>query len=156
MGGFAALVTGAELDSVACVVSLAGADLGRMGRAATADAQVARAAAEQLGAWSAPLRSLGGETLVAELVAEADRFDLAARAPALAGKPVLLVAGRRDEDTPLAEHHAPLVQALRGAGAPRLGEVVLDADHAFSDRRIALARAVVGWLGESCRAPAAD
>jgi pimeloyl-ACP methyl ester carboxylesterase len=153
MGGFAALVAGSELESVACVVSLAGADLGRLGRAATADAATARAIAARLDAWGAPLRSLGGETLVAELVAEAGRFDLVRRAPALARKPVLLVAGRRDEDTPLAEHHAPLARALREAGAARLAEVVLDADHAFSDHRVALARAVVGWLDATCLAP---
>jgi hypothetical protein len=28
--------------------------------------------------------------------------------------------------------------------------VNLDADHAFSDKRMALARSVVGWLNEEC------
>jgi hypothetical protein len=48
-------------------------------------------------------------------------------------------------------HHAPVVAALRAAGAGRLREEVFDADHAFSDHRVALARAVLDWLEASCR-----
>ena len=78
-------------------------------------------------------------------------FDLLTQIPALAPKPLLLVAGARDETTPPAEHHAPLVAALQAAGAPHLHHAILDADHAFSQRRIALSRAVTEFLVEECR-----
>jgi len=48
-------------------------------------------------------------------------------------------------------HHAPLVSALAGAGASRVRAVTLDTDHAFSDRRIALAHLLVDWLDRECR-----
>ncbi|MCX5738535.1 MAG: DUF1749 domain-containing protein, partial [Proteobacteria bacterium] len=78
-------------------------------------------------------------------------FDTTQRAAALAARPVLLVAGARDTVTPPTVHHDPLVAAFAAAGAAHTDSVVLDADHAFSDKRIALAHAVVGWLGSECR-----
>jgi dipeptidyl aminopeptidase/acylaminoacyl peptidase len=150
MGGFLALHSGSRLDDVACVASLAGANLGLMGRAARADPAQARAAEARLGAWSGPIRGTTPERLVAELAENADAFDTLGRARALAGKPLLLVAGARDSVTPPEVHHEPLVAALRAAGATRLRDVVLDADHAFSDSRIALAREVEAWLREEC------
>lgn len=151
MGGFAALHTGAELPEVDCVVSIAGANLGAAGAGAAADPALAAGLARAFDAWRAPLRGTTGDALVAELAASPARFDVVVRAPALARKPVLLVAGTRDTDTPPAQHHVPLANALRAAGAARFDEWVIDADHAFSDHRIALARAVTGWLAEDCR-----
>jgi pimeloyl-ACP methyl ester carboxylesterase len=151
MGGFAALRIGGELVDVDCVASLAGANLASRGYAAQSDPELARAIADQLQLWSAPLSGTSGAALVAELSTAGTDFDLLRQVPALAAKPVLLVAGARDETTPVAEHHAPLVAALRAAGARSLSDVVLDADHAFSQRRVALARIVTRWLAESCR-----
>jgi hypothetical protein len=151
MGGFAALHAGADLPEVDCVVSIAGANLGAAGAGAAADPAFAAGLAAAFDAWRAPLRGTTGAALVAELAESAARFDLVARAPVLAAKPVLLVAGTRDIDTPPAQHHVPVASALRAAGAAQFDEWVIDADHAFSDHRIALARAVTGWLAEHCR-----
>jgi dipeptidyl aminopeptidase/acylaminoacyl peptidase len=150
MGGFAALVTASERADVTCVVSLAGADLGRFAHA-VADPQAAAAVAARVEPSLGPLRGTSGEALARELAADAARFELGARAPALAAKPVLLVAGTRDTDTPPAEHHEPLVDALQDAGAARLSTAVFDADHSFSDKRVALAQRVATWLERECR-----
>jgi hypothetical protein len=64
---------------------------------------------------------------------------------------VLLVAGSRDAVTPATAHHDPLVAAFAAAGAKHTRGVVLDADHAFSDKRIALAHTLVEWIGTECR-----
>jgi len=151
MGGFAALHAGARLQAVDCVVSIAGANLASRGYAARADPTIARAIAAQLEAWSAPLAGTSGAALSEEVIAAGTAFDVLTRVPELARKPLLLVAGSRDETTPPAEHHAPLVAALEARGAQALRHVVLDADHAFSQRRIELARAVTGFLAEACR-----
>jgi pimeloyl-ACP methyl ester carboxylesterase len=151
MGGFAALVVASERADVTCVASLAGANLGRAGGLAASDPAAATAVAARLEAGTAPLAGASGEALARELADGAARFDLAARAPALASRPVLLVAGARDTDTPPGEHHEPLVEALEHAGAARLSTAVFDADHAFSDKRIALARRVSDWLASACR-----
>lgn len=150
MGGFLALVTTAEHTEVACTVSLAGANLGLMGKGAAADPKARARIESALGASGGPLRMAPRYEPVAELIANAEGFDVTRRAPALAGRPVLLVAGSRDVVTSMAQHHAPLAAALAAAGAKQTDQIVLDADHAFSSQRIALARGVVEWLDRSC------
>ncbi len=150
MGGFAALRTGGGLEAVRCVVSIAGANLGARSAALRGDPAVARAVAAQLQRWSGPLAGTSGDAMVAELIDAGADFDLQAQAPALARKPLLLVAGSLDETTPPLEHHVPMVVALEEAGAVSLSQVVLEADHAFSGRRIALARVVTDWLATRC------
>ncbi len=151
MGGFAALRTGGGLVAVDCVVSIAGANLASRGYAAEEDPAIARAIAAQLQAWSAPLSGTSGEALTRELAEAGTDFDLLTQIPVLAPKPLLLIAGSRDDTTPPAEHHAPLVAALTAADAPHLHHTILDADHAFSQRRVALSRAVAEFLVEECR-----
>jgi len=149
MGGFLALTVASERADVRCAGSLAGANLGLFGLAAADPKQ--RTQIEQ--GFAAALRPIHGATLaglVDELVANAEPFDPTRRAPALAGRPLLLVAGARDDVTPPAVHHDPLAAALRAAGATQVDAVVLDSDHAFSGARIALAHALVEWLERSC------
>ena len=148
MGGFLALTAGATDERVACIASIAGANLGAM---RAPDAAAAEAAARRLDGMSGPIAGTSGAELVAEIAAAGDRYDTRRLAPELASKPVLLVAGKRDRVTPPERHHAPLAEALRAAGAAQLRTSILDADHAFSPARIALARTVVNWLAESCR-----
>jgi pimeloyl-ACP methyl ester carboxylesterase len=151
MGGFMAIYAGSELPEVDCVASLAGANLGLLGKSAAGSPDRATAAAKQLDRWSGPIRGASGEGLVRELVDGAEQFDTTNLAEPLAGKAVLLVGGTRDEVTPMDVHHRPLVAALLAANARRLTDASLDADHAFSDKRIALSRLVVSWLQEECR-----
>ncbi len=150
MGGGLALISAAELPAVKCVASLAGADLGRTARALAADSRAEQAAAARFGEWGAGRIRGSGAAIVAELEANPARFSLETHAAALAAKPVLLVAAARDDVTPPAQHHDPLVAALRAAGAARLRTVSLDADHAFSEVRVALARTLIAWLASSC------
>ena len=150
MGGFLALAAGSEQSAVSCIGSIAGANLGRM---AVADTATADAAARRLDAMSGPIRGNPGARLVAEIAENALAFDTTRRAPRLATKSLLLVAGTRDRVTPPEVHHDPLEAALVAAGARRLRVARLDADHAFSPRRVALARNVVDWLDESCDGP---
>jgi len=151
MGGFAALRTGGGLVGVDCVVSIAGANLASRGYAAEEDPAAARAIAAQLQAWSAPLAGTSGEALTREVTEAGTDFDLLTQIPVLTPKPLLLIAGARDQTTPPAEHHAPLVAALQAARAPYLHHTILDADHAFSQSRVALSRTVAEFLVEECR-----
>jgi hypothetical protein len=76
--------------------------------------------------------------------ANAERWDATAHARALSDRPILLIGAtfKADQDG--------LVTALNEAGARRVTALAWDTDHSFSDRRIALARAVTGWLRSSC------
>jgi hypothetical protein len=150
MGGFLALLTGAGDPKVSCVASISGANMGRFGMAAADPAR--RADLEKaLGGWSGPIRGASGKQLVKELIANASTWDTTQTAAKLAKRPVLLVAGVRDTVAAPPTHHDPVVAAFAAAGSTQVTAVVLDADHAFSDKRIALAHALVDWLATECR-----
>lgn len=152
MGGFAALVVGAERDDTRCVGSLAGGNFGALAEAIEASPDVRRQMAANLDRWSGPLVGPDGATLVEEVLSNADRFDTRRYAKALAGKSLLLTAASLDDVTPITLHHDPLVEELRKAGAKELTTRVFPNDgHSFSAHRIALARTLVGWLDSSCR-----
>jgi uncharacterized protein len=152
MGGAVALISAAELAEVRCVASLAGANLGALAERVNASPEAAKAAAAQFQSWGeGRVRGVSGEATIAELLANRERFTLTRHAATLATKPTLLVAGARDDVTPPAAHHAPLVAAIRAANGTLLDETTLDSDHAFSETRIALADTLVAWLA-SCRA----
>jgi uncharacterized protein len=148
MGGWLALMATAADPSVACVGALDSRNVGAYGlllrRDRAADSQ--RVAADDwLTAPGAPYRAEGGRGgLVAEMKANAERWDATAHARALSDRPILLIGAtfKADQDG--------LVTALNEAGARRVTALAWDTDHSFSDRRIALARAVTGWLRSSC------
>ena len=151
MGGFAALITGAELTRVDCVVSMAGANLGGLVRILADSPDQAATFAASLDAWSGPIKGLSGKDLIEQISVNVDRFDTIARVDVLAQKNLLLIAGGRDIVTPAAAHHAPLVEALEAAGAVSLETTIFDqADHSFSGQRIALAIRVADWLETVC------
>ena len=149
MGGWLALRGAAADPEVRCVAGLEIADMSRRG--ARGDSAATKARADFV-AYTTDLTSPGGplraavpaESLVNTLVANADAWSLPAAAPALRGRPVLLLDNAVNVD------HAPLVAALRKAGARRVTTHVWPTDHSFSDRRVGLARTVVGWLGRTC------
>jgi fermentation-respiration switch protein FrsA (DUF1100 family) len=151
MGGFAALLTGARTPEARCVASVAGANMGAMAPA-LADPTAAQQTAAQFQSWAEGfIRDASGETLVKELQTSQGAMDITQGAAALAARPVLLVTGARDDVTPAATNHDPMLTALRTAGSKHVSELRLDSDHAFSDARIALARGVVDFLQQHCR-----
>ena len=139
------LMTAATNDRVRLAASLAGANLGAMWLHAAGHEDRAKALEAMMGSLTAIQRGATGQGLVAEMREHQREWDLAARAADFKGKPILLVAGSRDDDIPPAFHHAPLVRALEVAGT-RTSVLELDADHMFADKRIALARGLLGWL----------
>jgi uncharacterized protein len=145
MGAWLAMLGAAADTSIACAGALELGDMARIGVAMNADTAADR---EFTGytAWltepGAPLHARAAD-LVGELKANGSRWTVAANAPALAGRTLLLLDNHHNEN------HAATAAALRRAGA-RLTADVWRTDHSFSDRRIALAHAVVRWLRTGC------
>jgi uncharacterized protein len=151
MGGAAALISAAELAEVGCVASLAGANFGALADRVRGGPEAASAVAAQFQArGEGRIRGVSGEGIIADLLVQPERFRTTRHAAALARKPVLLVAGARDDVTPPAEHHTPLANAIAAQPGALLTARVLDDEHQFSQTRIALTRTVLAWLGESC------
>jgi len=152
MGGFAALIAGAESSDIDCVASIAGANLGGFALAAADSPPVRAGMAASLDSWSGPIRGASGAALVDEVLMNRVRFDTNGKAALLAPKALLLVAGLLDDVTLATMHHDPLVEALRAAGADSLEtEIFAEGDHSFSGQRIRLARTLVKWLDDDCR-----
>jgi pimeloyl-ACP methyl ester carboxylesterase len=82
------------------------------------------------------------ESVADEVIAKRSQWDLVAAAPRLAGLPILSVSAKHG----IAEANQALVAAIRHAGNRDLAAIEMDTDHSFSDHRIALSKAVVGWL----------
>jgi dipeptidyl aminopeptidase/acylaminoacyl peptidase len=152
-GGLVGTITVARDPEIRCYAHLAGANFGVTGLAARADPGVRAAVAAALGG---NLEAAGGvlstdvDALTDEIVDGAETWMTPAYAPELAARPLLVVAGTRDEATPPEQNHAPFIAALEQAGAGRVTELVLDDDHSFSASRIQLARRLVDWQAAEC------
>lgn len=88
--------------------------------------------------------------LTAMTPAEFDRMSPIVQAPRLVEKNVLLVGASRDTVSPLETSHKPIAKAMRDAGVRAFDEVILDSDHTFLTKRIALAQLMIGWLRQRC------
>jgi pimeloyl-ACP methyl ester carboxylesterase len=144
LGGFLAARYAAAHDGVAGVVLIDPWNVGATGKQVTAHPETRQDAIADLGDDFG--NSLAG-TDAARLMAEAERhaqdWDLLDTVPALATKPVLIVAAEHGN----AAQVAPLAAALKGRRGAQVQAVTLPSDHAFADRRIGLASVAVDWLG---------
>jgi pimeloyl-ACP methyl ester carboxylesterase len=148
MGGWLALLGAAADTGVRCVGGIEFADMARRHGDTKADS-ADRKEFEDYTAWltapGGPLHATeSAPQLVRSLEASSDRWSLPGVAPALRDRTVLLLDNTHNHD------HAPMVEALRRAGASHVTALVWPTDHSFSDRRIELARTVVGWLRSGC------
>ncbi|MDX1745602.1 MAG: hypothetical protein R3324_06670, partial [Halobacteriales archaeon] len=152
-GGFVGALTAARDPAVRCYAHLAGADLGALAFASRDDPSVREAVRASFGidvVASGGVIDANVDTLIAQIESRGQEYPTPAYATDLASRPLLLVAGTRDEATPKDVHHDPFVAALAEAGADRVTEVVYDDDHAFSAHRIDLSRRLVDWQAAEC------
>lgn len=152
MGGWAALIATARDQRVHAVASIAGWNVGRFGRSLV-DPQRFAAEVKDNERVLPPLRGTSAISITREEATNAEEWDLVGYVPQLVNRPVLLIAGQRDAVTPIPENHAPVVAEFTRLAAQHVSDVVLDADHAFSDRRVSLARQLVAWLASLSVAP---
>ena len=141
MGGFMAARAGADGDVIGTALIDAW-DIGAE-RAAVAD-PVRRQTMidEELRGDMPPLAGTSIDAILAEIAAPGDALSLRALLPALAERPLLIIGARRGAGSDAAD----FARRARAAGAQAVTSEVMDTDHSFSDHRIALAAALVGWL----------
>jgi uncharacterized protein len=147
MGGWASLMTASDDPAILGAASLAGWNVGLEARLLSANPRERARLLGMIDESMGPLRPTYSDLLVKEIRQHGAEWDVEQRAALVAERPLFLAAGSRDAEVPPARHHVPLIDALRAAGASRLTELVWDTDHAFSDHRVALARATIDWLG---------
>jgi dipeptidyl aminopeptidase/acylaminoacyl peptidase len=150
-GGWTALMSAARDDDIGCAISVAGANMAVWARQIVRDAegrQFWEGMLEEYASGS-PARGRGKESVM-ELLEHSSDYDLITHAGALAQKPLLIVAGWKDQEITLEETILPLVRALQAVGAPRLTPITLNDDHMFQATRSELHKEVTDWLNRVC------
>lgn len=143
LGGFLAARYAAAHDDVAGVVLLDPWNVGATGKRVAAHPETRQDAIADLGDdFGNSLAGTDAARLMAEVERHAQDWDLLDTAPALAGKPVLVVAAEHGN----AAQVAPLAAALKASRGAQVQAVTLPSDHAFADKRIGLAAVTVDWL----------
>lgn len=150
MGGFLAARHAAAHEGVAGVILLDPWNAGAVGKEVRAHPETRQDRIAAMGEdFGNSLAGTDAATLMREVEANADDWDLANAGAGLAGTPLLVVGAQRG----LAPSNAALVSALKSRPGARVQSLTLPSDHAFADHRIALAAATVSWL-DARRAPA--
>jgi pimeloyl-ACP methyl ester carboxylesterase len=144
LGSFAALQAGARDPRVKAIAAISPWSPHVAGEDAARDPQVRQQVRDAWQSAMGPLKGTSGEVLAEEAIRRGPEWRFERLAPRLADRSVLLVGGTRDRGTTL--YMAPLAAALKATPSVRLSEAVIDTDHNFSDRRVALARTVIAWL----------
>lgn len=142
-GGNVSLAACAEDPSIQSAIAVAS---NSMMAAPTAEAaEQARIGLERVNRLSAGRVDVAG-VLNDMTPADYDRMRPTVRAAHLVDRNVLLIGAQRDTVAPLETCHKPIAQAMRDAGVRIFDEVILDSDHGFLTKRIALARLIIQWL----------
>lgn len=137
-GGPAVLKAAAADPRIRAVALIDGTDM-------RSDVDELKAHPQEAIAWMDSLLAVrlgSGKAVTDEIVSQADWWNPATAKEGLAGKHVLLVVASRGTG---AEPVARPTMAEMFKDSARLTAVMLDADHGFSDRRIALTRTVLSW-----------
>lgn len=136
MGGWVTVHTAAHEHGLRGAVLISAADM----------ASLARMSRDSVAAWMATdMESLSGTSptqMADEVMAHSADWNFASSYPGLANTPLLVVTS----DDGLARANDALVAAVRARGNRNVTTVHLATDHSYSDKRIALEAAVIGWL----------
>ncbi|MDE1176778.1 MAG: alpha/beta fold hydrolase [Edaphobacter sp.] len=146
MGGFMALNAAALDPAIVGVVTISAADLGT-GRLKNVPAQyrdvALKSAAANLAAQGmAPLAGCTPESLAAETLANAAKWNFVAQAPKLVTRPLLVITS----DDGLAPPSDEFVSALKQAGDTQVSSIHIADDHSYSAHRITLEEDVLAGL----------
>jgi pimeloyl-ACP methyl ester carboxylesterase len=153
LGGWMALMSAGDEPPTVCVAALAAWNVGG---AALRFPDHADEMAAELTEFQESTDPAGGpvrahaEDLLAEMLANASRWDYLQRAPALGNRALLLVAASRDSVVEDIAMHKELANVARSAGNHHVSLVTYNDDHQFSAHRLALARLLTVWLRDEC------
>lgn len=141
MGGFMAADVAADDPAVIGLFLLDAWDISATGRQLDTSEGMARwnnESAEDV----LPLAGTSTKALGTEIAAKADRFDLKRRIAAYGNRPIAIYGATRGNG----EANTAYRQAAIAAGNTHITGAIWPTDHPFSDKRVALAEALVAWL----------
>jgi pimeloyl-ACP methyl ester carboxylesterase len=142
MGGFMAASAVAHDPGLAGLIMISAWDIGPAGAAFRNPLARMAAANAEFNDDVVPLAGTSTGALMDEAQAHAADWDFAGWATKIAPRPVLIITA---DDGSYADNHR-LADTLRNSGDRQTTELHIPTDHPYSDHRIALETAVVGWL----------
>ncbi len=145
-GGGVALLYAADHSEVRRVFSIGGNDFGEWARKTTRDAAFRKVIDELFVAYAAQglIRPANGADR--ELLDHVDKYDVRVRAPLLADRQILLVAGLDDQTTVMEDHMLPFYRALQREGTQDMRFISYKADHSFGNVHDQIANQLVDWM----------
>ena len=147
MGGFAALMAAAKLPEIRHIISIAGWNIGHSAKESRQCGDV-KSRINNLLSGAKVLNGVTPAVLWNEMFTYENEYDLCQIALQFSERHLLLIAAKRDSDTPPEYNHIPLLHALRENSAI-VDEIYIDADHSFAEKRIELAKVILRWLNKS-------
>lgn len=146
MGGFMAVQGAAADPAIKGIATISAADFSamysQMKAKETTDDAVKHLAANLAKEGMAPLSGCTPESLARDVADHADVWGFGAKVSAIAGRPTFVVTS----DDGLAAPNDAFAAVLRKAGDTKVSTLHLPTDHAYSDRREELSRALLKWL----------
>lgn len=147
MGGFDTVMVGDDA-SVAGFITISAADIG--GFLTPLNTPEAREAARPEWEEDLSFTNMTYDAMVNEGQANLQTWDWRRNAAEMAGRPILVIVSTDG----LEEGGDMIVTAVAQAGGPAPRRMKFETDHSYNDHRIALASAIVVWLGETFSAAA--
>jgi uncharacterized protein len=138
MGGWVVALTAAHDHGILGAILISMADMSRFAMATRSQAIATMADNME------SLLGVTAESMADEVIANGPRWRVADRTAALAPVPLLVITSNDG----LAPQSNALVNALRAKGNTSVATVHYATDHSYSDKRIALERSIIEWLGQ--------
>ena len=148
MGGFAALLNAVQNDEIKYAASLAGFNAGMFGELIESNKIIFEYSMQHMQPAMDFVKCSSADILLNELITNKKEWNLINYLEKLSKKNLLIIGAKFDTTTPLDIHHKPLMNALKTTNIKNVKEVILETEHSFSDKRIALARIISEWLSK--------
>jgi alpha/beta superfamily hydrolase len=145
MGGFLSLITAFKDPSIKAAASIAGVNFGYWAKSGT-NKEKGKIFLRLLEDSLLPLNGTTSKNLLEEVLSHENDWNFTNFVERLSNRFLLLVGGTKDIIVPISNHHNPLVESFYSGKATYIENKILEADHAFSDKRIALIKTILSWL----------
>lgn len=146
LGGFTALMAAAKHPEIKLVASIAAFNFGMFGEMLLKNPALLEVAVNYFSFICKPV--IQGTTpyeFLKQVIDNNEQWNLFNIIQNLKGHSVLFVGGTRDTDVPVEEHYKPILECLKKEKVS-VRDILLDANHSFSDKKIALAQEILSWL----------
>lgn len=146
LGGFTALMTAAKHPEIKLAASIAGFNFGLYGQSILNDPTLIKQAVKTFDFITKPtIQGITAEEFIQETMNYNEEFNVLNITEKLNGHSVLIIGAAKDAVSQIDQHYLPIINNLKQANV-NFKNILIDTDHSFSNKRIALAQELLKWL----------